>query len=132
TCTDGARLMDCLADIDAAADEGFYAAGWIAYEAGYWLEPRLEPLRRLHPAGAPLLTFGIFDAPQVLDAPELEAFWAARNEGMQDFSVSEVALSLDEKDYVDCIEAVKDYLAAGDIYEANFTLPCHVRVDGNV
>lgn len=132
TCTDGARLMDCLEEIDAAAGEGLHAAGWIAYEAGYWLEERLAPLQRLHPKGAPLLTFGIFDAPQVLAPRELEAFWVSRNEGTQAFSVSEVGLSLDEADYVECIEAVKDYLAAGDIYEANFTLPCHVRVDGNV
>jgi len=132
TCTDGAALEGAFREIDAAVAEGFHAAGWIAYEAGYWLEPKLAPLRRLHPEGASLLRFGIFDAPQVFDPRELEAFWFSRNEGTQEFEVSDIRLALDEADYVKRIEAVKDYLAAGDIYEANFTLPCHFRVDGNL
>src|SRR3546814_2779636 len=57
---------------------GLHAAGTIAYEAGYALEPRLTRLARALPKGEPLLWFGLFkdvqrlsaaDVPSLLHAP---------------------------------------------------------------
>ena len=131
-CEDGTTLVDALREIDAEVAKGRYAAGWMAYEAGYWLEPKLAPLRGRAPADGCYLWFGIFDAPQILKPRELEAFWLGRNEGIQDFEVADIALGLEEAAYMERIRTVKDYLAAGDIYEANFTMPCSFRFDGNV
>src|SRR5947208_2471670 len=51
------EVAPALDRLRAAVAEGKHAAGWIAYEAGIGLEPRLAALA--HPGGAmPLLWFG--------------------------------------------------------------------------
>ena len=51
-----------------------HAAGFLAYEAGHALEPKLAPLRRAPaPDEPPLLWFGLFDAPEEVDAAALAA-----------------------------------------------------------
>ena len=42
----------------AALAQGRHVAGWLGYELGYALEPRLRP-----PAPGPLLRLGVFEAP---------------------------------------------------------------------
>ena len=59
-----------------ARGEGYWLAGSCSYELGYLLEPRLAPL--LPPdRRAPLLCFGVFEAPQEAAAELLLA--AARD-----------------------------------------------------
>src|SRR3546814_15247637 len=50
---------DALDRIASAGKRGLHAAGTIAYEAGYALEPRLTRLARALPKGEPLLWFEI-------------------------------------------------------------------------
>ncbi len=57
-----ADLAPALEALDAGRRAGLWAAGFLSYEAGYALEPRLAglmpPARRL-----PLLAFGLYDVP---------------------------------------------------------------------
>ena len=54
----GAEVPGLLAALDAARAEGFWVAGYLSYEAGYALEPKLAALE---PAdGGPRAVFGIF------------------------------------------------------------------------
>ena len=65
---EGAEVAPALARLDAARAAGAWVAGYLSYEAGYALEPKLAPLMpegRAHP----LLAFGVYDAPQT--APEM-------------------------------------------------------------
>ena len=50
-----------LAAVEAALAQGRHVAGWLGYELGYVLEPRLV---RLMPERRPLLRLGVFDGPQ--------------------------------------------------------------------
>ena len=54
-------VAPALARLDAARAAGQWIAGWIGYEAGLALEPKLA--RLMPEGGAPLLAFGIYDAP---------------------------------------------------------------------
>ncbi|HKX35275.1 MAG TPA: aminodeoxychorismate synthase, component I, partial [Rhizorhapis sp.] len=54
-----AEVPAALARVQASLAQGHYVAGWLAYELGYALEPRLAQPR---PAG-PLLRLGVFGAP---------------------------------------------------------------------
>src|SRR5690349_11725105 len=68
------RIVDVRdpADLVPALEglRGQTAAGFIGYEAGYSLEPKLSHLARApSPEDPPLLWFGIFDDPET--APEL-------------------------------------------------------------
>src|SRR5205085_8016995 len=55
---DPGEIRTCLARLRAAEA---HSAGFLAYEAGYALEPKLAPLARASTAGEPpLLWFGLF------------------------------------------------------------------------
>lgn len=114
---DPARVAQCLDQL-----RGRSAAGFITYEAGHSLEPRLVPIA--HPAAEtapPLLWFGIFE--QVEPAPPLMATdgaWAGRPEPQISF-----------EDYAAAVEEIRTNIADGDVYQVNFTFPCNVPVAGD-
>ncbi len=56
------QVAPALARLDAARAAGSWIAGYIAYEAGYALEPKLAGLMP-DMAGEPLLAFGIYSGP---------------------------------------------------------------------
>ncbi len=103
-----------------AQPTGDWLAGWMAYEAGYALEPRLA---RLGSPGAPLMWFGRFRARQRFDPAEVEALWrypvasagSAETLETRDDVVSDAS-------YANAIEQILDYIRAGDVYQVNFTL----------
>ena len=68
---DAGDLRQALAHLDAARARGHWVAGWMAYEAGYALEPRLA--RLMPKTTGPLLCFGIYDSPQ-----DARPFWRKR------------------------------------------------------
>ncbi len=105
--------------LQQAADDGFHLAGFVAYECGYALEPRLAPLLRPAP-DKPLLLFGVFDAPR--PAPALGAPGACAIEALRP--------AWEFADYQRRFNACRDYIAAGDAYEINLTFPLFGRWRG--
>ena len=115
-----AALAGALAELDAARAEGKWVAGWIAYEAGYALEPALAALM---PEAGPLLVFGIYDGPQAADAVLAQAAEEARGvavEGLQPL--------ISRADYGAAMDRVMGYIAAGDCYQINLTFPMRARL----
>ena len=115
------QIGPALARLDAARGEGRYVAGYIGYEAGYALEPRLLPL--MPQTDGPLLALGIYRGPQdgsgVLAAAKAEAA-AVR------FDPPVPLLS--RAAYGAAFRRVKDYIAAGDCYQINLTFPLQARL----
>jgi para-aminobenzoate synthetase component I len=106
------EVASAFAAMQQASVDGFYLAGYVAYECGYALEPRLAPLARPS-RGKPLLIFGVFDAPQ--PAPKLcdaATGW-----------VGDLRPTWSFKDYQSRFLACQDYIAAGDVYQINLTFP---------
>ncbi|WP_374545778.1 aminodeoxychorismate synthase component I [Rhodoblastus sp.] len=113
------EVAPAFAALQQASRDGFWAAGYVAYECGYALEPRLAPL--LRPDGEkPLLLFGLFDAPG--PAPALDAGGAAR--------VEQLRANWSFADYERRFAACRDYIAAGDVYQINLTFPVAGRWRG--
>ncbi len=110
-----------LAAMEAARAAGHWLAGMASYELGYMFSNKLRDLmpngRRL-----PLLQFGVFDAPQACSGPTPmgttptitapDPVW-----GFERYSAAMVTL--------------KDYIAAGDVYQANFTFPMTAQMTGH-
>ncbi len=108
-----------FAALEEAGYEGFHVAGFLAYECGYALEPRLTPLLRPAP-DKPLLLFGVFDAPR--PAPPLDAPAGG--------AVEDLNPAWDFADYERRFFACRDYIAGGDVYQINLTFPVFGRWRG--
>lgn len=123
-----ARRPDEVASVLAAADtarreQGGTLAGYLAYEAGLALEPRLQPLAagRTGAAG-PLVWLGRFETTQTIPAAEVEGFLAEKGaqEGAAP-SLGPLDPQLSPAAYEEAFDAVQEAIAAGDIYQANLT-----------
>ena len=79
-CDDPAGIEAALADIQQGLDEGLHAAGWLSYEIGYALEPRLAPLMPRE-RREPLIWFGLFSRRRRLERADVDIFWRERTQG---------------------------------------------------
>ncbi|MDK2768803.1 MAG: aminodeoxychorismate synthase component I [Sphingomonas sp.] len=120
------EVAPALAALDAARAEGLHAAGYIGYEAGHALEPRLTGLSRAD-ADSPLLWFGLFETVEQL-APDAIA---ARLPDPAGAWVGRPAPQIGRSDYDAAFARVREWIEAGDIYQANLTFRAAVRVAGD-
>ena len=119
-----AEVAPALDRLRAAAAAGHWVAGFMAFEAGYALEPRLVPLAR-QTGATPLLWFGLFARRQRLSGDEVAALTAGRA------AVTGWSPSIAEADYHAAVTAARELIAAGDIYQVNLTFPVDVAFDGH-
>lgn len=127
-----AGVGDGLAALDRALAAGDWVAGWIAYEAGHALEPRLRAAAA--PAmmpGLPLLWFGVFDPPVWRDGAAMEAHWATIQAQARPHHLAPIDDGIDPDLYCDRIQRILDYIAAGDVYQVNYTFPRDFRIEGD-
>lgn len=112
-------VLDSLIQVEARCQSGKWAAGFIAYEAG----PAFDPAIAAHPAipGLPLLWFGIYDAPSYEpDLPPAGPFWAGPWEP-----------SISADSFRDRIGRIREWIAAGDTYQTNFTFRLGAHLGGD-
>ncbi|WP_213979600.1 aminodeoxychorismate synthase component I [Sphingomonas sp. dw_22] len=117
------QVRPALEMLRAARARGLDAAGYLSYEAG----PALEPAAPRQEGAAPLLWFGLFEGHREIPAKDIPALlpdpagaWAGAPE-------PEIARA----DYDAALARVLDYIAAGDIYQANLTFRATVRTAGS-
>jgi para-aminobenzoate synthetase / 4-amino-4-deoxychorismate lyase len=104
---------------------GTEAAGFIAYEAGYALEPKLAPLARASGGGeVSLVWFGLFDAAEPVEIeallPDGAGAWAGAPRPLVERHGHEAA-----------VETAKEHILAGDVYQANLTFQAEVTTAGH-
>jgi para-aminobenzoate synthetase / 4-amino-4-deoxychorismate lyase len=109
-----------MADLNRA---GMHLAGYIAYEAGLALEPRLAALGRGRiGAGGPLVWFGAFGGYETITAPQVPQWLEAHSgPGVPALGPLTPQISLDA--YTRAFDALREAIHAGDIYQANLTFP---------
>ncbi|MGR6330560.1 aminodeoxychorismate synthase component I [Sphingomonas sp. XXL09] len=120
------EVHPALDALRTATRDGLHAAGYLAYEAGAALMPRV-PTGFVFDDGAPLLWFGLFNDWQPLDAAALAA-WLPDPAGAQ---AGRPVPVIDRGDYDAALARVLDWIAAGDIYQANLTFRATVPVAGD-
>ena len=101
---------------------GAWIAGYVAYEAGYALEPKLARLMPRKRPG-PLVALGVFDAPGAA-GPVLER---AAEEGRFTRMTAPVP-RVGRRAYGNAASRVFDYIAAGDCYQVNLTFPMRAQL----
>ena len=111
------RLEQALAD-------GYHVAGYLGYECGYHFEPAAAPLEQPG-SELPLAWLGVYGAPFVFDhrvgsfagpAPPASPYLAGAG-----FEIRDSRLDISQPTYCAAIERIREYIAAGDVYQLNFT-----------
>lgn len=112
-----------LAAADNARQEsGGTLAGYIAYEAGLALEPRLAALAdKRSGAAGPLVWLALFDKAQEIAACDVPQWLAMRAPGEASIGPMEPQISTGA--YLAAFEKMQEAIRAGDIYQVNLTYP---------
>lgn len=100
-------------------------AGFIAYEAGYPLEPKLSTARTV--AAVPLLWFGVFNEYEDIPPDTVARLLPDPLSGWVGRPMPRVM----REDYDRAFARVADYIAAGDIYQVNLSLRADVATAGH-
>jgi para-aminobenzoate synthetase/4-amino-4-deoxychorismate lyase len=121
------RAGEVAATLDAAdrarRESGGTLAGYIAYEAGMALEPRLASLADARSGAAgPLVWLGLFDAPQRIAAQDVPG-WLEAHRGGGEAHIGPLEPQLSPGGYDAAFRVLQEKIAAGDIYQANLTYP---------
>jgi len=132
-----------LRKVQARQEQGYFLAGYLSYEFGYLLEPVLAGSFRPRSASPvmntlPLVDLGVFEKPHIFDHLD-ESFpgnelWpiASKQEPEKGFTVNALRLNLDREEYLEAVDRIKLYIAAGDTYQVNYTLKLLFDFAGSV
>lgn len=113
-----------LAEAEAARImAGGILAGYIAYEAGLALEPRLMPLATERTgAHGPLVWLALFEDHKTIPADEVPR-WLAERAGAGPASIGPLVPQISTGAYLEAFAALQEAIRAGDIYQSNMTFP---------
>jgi para-aminobenzoate synthetase / 4-amino-4-deoxychorismate lyase len=120
------EIPELFRQVQEALASGLYVAGYVGYECGYHFE-RFDDIS-VPSSDLPLAWFGIYRAPAVYRHA------TGRLEGAQGLPVTEpisdamserfaehIDLAIAKDDYYARIREIKQYIAAGETYQVNFT-----------
>lgn len=110
-------VLTKLADVQAAVDAGYYAAGYVSYEAAPAFDKNFtvksEP-------NMPLVWFGIFE--KTLPVPE-------ENEGF--FQLSDWTTEMPKEQYEAGFNKIKAEIKQGNTYQVNYTMRLQAQCSGD-
>ncbi len=95
--------------------EGFSLAGYITYETGYGFEPGSFCSFYRGEEEQPLAWFGVYRAPKLLHEEEVKQLFSG------DCRSGQPVFDLTREVYAEKIRQIRQHIAAGDVYQVNFT-----------
>jgi len=109
SCTDPAYFKSSFEDIELALSQGYYLAGFLSYEAGYYFEEKLNQDKQ-------------YDFPLIY----LGAYKNVRREKIKEpiggYWLKNPRLNITPEQYSLNINAIRDYIAQGDVYQITYCL----------
>lgn len=111
------QVVPALERIDRLVEGGRHAAGYLAYESASAFDPALTTHA---PGPFPLLWFGIYDSytegprPEAPATPPTPQAWRSL---------------IDHAEYDRALHRIREWLAAGDTYQVNYTFPTRAAFD---
>lgn len=104
------EVRAALKEVERLVNEnGWYAAGFISYESAPAFDTALQVLRS---DDFPLLWFGLYPEPEIVQLPEVD-------DGIAEMNWQP---SVEREKYNSAIEKVKEKIAAGRTYQVNYTM----------
>jgi len=116
SCGKLSEVKNAFCEIEDYISMGYYAAGFISYEAGFSFEESLSGLR-VDP-DFPLLWFGMYKNPRVIEHKEKMSLLRHEN---HPYSIENLRPNISKKKYFSDIEKIKDLIRRGETYQVNYT-----------
>jgi len=108
-----------LSDVESYLKHGYYAAGYIGYEASGGFDASLKS----HDfTDYPLIWFGIYKEHKEFDLDSIEC---------ESYDMGEWNPNISSEQYENSIAAIKGHIRAGDTYQVNYTFRLHNSFKGN-
>jgi len=115
-CDDGAGWPPLLAALQEALARGLYAVPLLSYELGAQLAGLAA-----HAQAGPLAQVLLFARCEQLTGAQVASWLASRIPASEPAGVAGIAANVDQAAFVDAIGRIRDYIAAGDTYQVNYT-----------
>lgn len=123
------EVAPALERIEAGIARGLHAAGFLSYELGYVMEPKLAHLMPLE-RSVPLLWFGLYRAPRSMSGEQV-AQWLDATTRSESHEFSSVSLAWSREEYEARFAKVQEMIRAGDIYQLNLTFKSRFQLNGS-
>ena len=122
------RPEEVAAVLDAAdlarRESGGTLAGYLAYEAGLALEGKLAPLAEARTgAGGPLVWLALFDEARAIPSAHVPGWLEENAEPGPAPAIGPMQPQISTGAYIEAFETLTEAIRAGDIYQANLTMP---------
>jgi para-aminobenzoate synthetase/4-amino-4-deoxychorismate lyase len=125
-CDDPKDVAAAFSAIEDGLARGLHAAGFLAYELGYALEPALASLMPPDRAG-PLLWFGLFEAPLSVTPATLDAAFIELGPPPP---IAALRPAHDRATHLAKVREILRLIRTGDLYQANLTFPIDFHYAG--
>jgi para-aminobenzoate synthetase/4-amino-4-deoxychorismate lyase len=126
-CGDAAELPQLLAEMQSALAQGEYAVALFDYELGAQLQNVAPFFDRRTPQ--PVAEILLFAQCRRLDPDQVDA-WLAERQSSAPASVVNLHADTSRADFDSAIARIRDYIAAGDCYQVNYTYRLQFDVHG--
>lgn len=123
-----ARRPEDVANVLDAADAarrktGGTLAGYLAYEAGLALEPRLTPLAAQRTGGGgPLVWLALFDEARSIPSADVPRWLEENAQDGPAPAIGPLQPQISTGAYIEAFDTLAEAIRAGDIYQANLTM----------
>jgi para-aminobenzoate synthetase/4-amino-4-deoxychorismate lyase len=107
------ELNTALTAISDLQAQGYYLAGYLSYDAGLMLD---APISTRHTQNVPLLWLGVYNT--VLKTDYADACIPTYEETEL---ITDEHLNISDEEYLASVTRIKEYIAAGDVYQVNYT-----------
>lgn len=132
-CGAGDEAERFLVQIQAWLDRGYYVAGWVGYEFGTMLVRNGCGLTS-GPTKLPqkVADLGVYEKPLLFDHQNGNYdFPQETMAALGSYEVSGIRPNVQEQEYLEALDAVLEYIRAGDTYQVNYTLKLLFSLTGS-
>lgn len=112
------QVKPLLAAVDALSRQGFWCVGYVRYEAA----PAFDSALAVHDNSAPLAWFGVYDQARP---------WPVETQKDDDATRVQWRSGLSRADFDAAMARIHQAIAAGDLYQVNYTAPLHGDFSGD-
>ncbi len=126
------EVLPALARIERLVEENaWYAVGFVTYDAAPGFDCALRVVSSGAAASLPLLSFGLYTAPEILHASRLFPDPQSIKQPSVQTSAQNWCPSVDRAAYDQALDTIREHIIRGNTYQVNYTWRLRQRITGD-